>query len=98
MGVVIMTSAGERASFKMMIDAMKPFRFFLAQLITLIYVPIMFAIVSYIHRIRHYVVWVRSISDPARWYYYNDLNKNRSPSYSFLEMVTKSREGGMKLQ
>jgi hypothetical protein len=47
MGVVILTSAGERASFKMMIDAMKPFRFFLTQLITLIYVPIMFAIVSY---------------------------------------------------
>ena len=53
----------------------------------------MFAIVSYIHRMRHYVVWVRSASEPTRWYYYNDLNKNQSPTYSFLQMVSKSREG-----
>ena len=52
-----------------------------------------FSIVSYIHRMRHYVVWVRSASDPTRWYYYNDLDKNQSPTYSFLQMVSKSREG-----
>ena len=45
--VLVFSSASERIAFKVMLDTLRPFRFFLAQLVMLAYVPIMFAVVAY---------------------------------------------------
>ena len=45
--VLVFSSASERIAFKVMLDTLRPFRFFLAQLVMLVYVPIMFAVVAY---------------------------------------------------
>ena len=45
--VLVFSSATERIAFKVMLDSLRPFRFFLAQLVMLLYVPVMFAVVAY---------------------------------------------------
>ena len=78
---VVVASTAERLAFKAMVDAMPPYRYFLAQLITVAYVPLMAALAWW--RVRYNDSMASGIADEM-----TELPKRRFALMGLLDMLS----------